>query len=116
MSDVGLLNGVESSVWSSERLEAALLSFWTASEATSWGPGGEPNPSWHAHHSLPSSILNHSAGLSACLITEPCQRAELNGLGQRLFVHACHLLMDQLVKKETKGKEEFCQVARFFCR
>ena len=30
-SDVGLLGGVESSVWSSERLEAVLLGFWAAS-------------------------------------------------------------------------------------
>ena len=35
-SDVGLLGGVESSVWSSERPGAVLLGFWTASEATSW--------------------------------------------------------------------------------
>ena len=36
-SDVGLLDGVESSVWSSERPAAVLLGFWAAFEATSWG-------------------------------------------------------------------------------
>ena len=36
-SDVGLLGGVESSVWSSERPAAVLLGFWAAFEATSWG-------------------------------------------------------------------------------
>ena len=63
------------------------------------GSRWEPNPSRHACYSLPSSTSNHSAGLSACLIIETCRRAELNGLGQRLLVlvHACHLLMDQLV-------------------
>ena len=44
MPDVGLLGGAESSVWSSERLEAVLLGFWAASEANSWGSrrGAEP--------------------------------------------------------------------------
>ena len=43
-SYLGLLGGVESSLWSSERLEAVLLGFWAASEATSWGSrwGAEP--------------------------------------------------------------------------
>ena len=47
-SDVGLLGGVElgvASAWSSERLAAVLIGFWTASEAaTSWGSrcGAEP--------------------------------------------------------------------------
>ena len=36
-SDVGLLDGVESSVRSSERPAAVLLGFWAAFEATSWG-------------------------------------------------------------------------------
>ena len=104
-------------MWSSERLEAVLLGFWTASEATSWGPGGEPNPSRHACHSLPSSTSNHSAGLSACLITETCRRAELNGLGQRLFVHACHLLMDQLVSfgdREPSDRALLAELWRVF--
>ena len=59
------------------------------------GPGGEPSPLWHACHSLPSSTSNHSAGLSACLISETCRRAELNGWGRGLFVHVCRLFMDQ---------------------
>ena len=36
-SDVGLLDGAESSVRSSERPAAVLLGFWAAFEATSWG-------------------------------------------------------------------------------
>ena len=65
------------------------------------GPGGEPNPSRHACHSLPSSISNrsnHTAGLSACLVTERCRRTELGGWGRRLFVNECHLFMDQWMR------------------
>ena len=36
MRSLRFLGGVGSSVWSSKRLEAVLLGFWTASEATSW--------------------------------------------------------------------------------
>ena len=58
---------------------------------------GFPNPSRRACHSLPSSssTSNHSEGLSACLITETFRRAELYGWGRRLFVHVCHLFVDQ---------------------
>ena len=63
------------------------------------------------------STSNHSAGLSACLITETCRRAELNGLGQRLFVHACHLLMDQLVSfgdREPSDRALLAELWRVF--
>ena len=114
--DVGLLGGAESSVWSSERLEAVLLGFWAASEAPHGGPGGEPNPSRNACHSLPSSTSNHTEGLSACLITERCRRAELGGWGRRLFVNECHLFMDQWMRFGDRDRRiVLCSLAEL-CR
>ena len=118
--NVGLPGGVESSVWSSELLGAVLLGFWTASEATSWGPVGEPNPSRYACHSnypsrLRTTPLACRRALSPRHVDE--KSAELNGLGQRLFVHACHLFMGQLVSsgdREPSDRALLAEVWRVF--
>ena len=67
------------------------------------GPGREPN---HCAEPLAARLpfttqLDfelHTAGLSACLITERFQRAELYGWGRRLYVNECHLFMDQWMR------------------
>ena len=68
------------------------------------GPGGESNPSRHACHSLPSSTSNHSAGLSACLITETCRRAELDGWGRRLLVNVRNRFMGKWMRFGGRGR------------
>ena len=88
-------------MWSSERLEAVLLGFWAAAEATSWGSrwGAEPLA---AHLPFTTQLdfepHHHIADLSACLITKRCRRTELEGWGRRLFVNECHLFMDQWMR------------------
>ena len=65
------------------------------------GPGGESNPSQHTACHYPArrrTTPSHSAGQSACLITETCRRAELDGWGRRLFVNVRHLFMDQWMR------------------
>ena len=88
-SDVGLLGGcgvVESSVWSSERLEAVLLGFWAAFKATSWRfPVSDWVPRVTPASQYPAQLLTTSQAA--------CRRTELDGRGRRLFVHVWHLPM-----------------------
>ena len=113
-SDVGLLGGVRAACGPPSALRPYYSASGLLSKPPHGGPGWEPKPSRHACHSLPSSTSNHSAGLSACLITETCRRAELNGLGQRLFVHACHLFMGQLVSFGDREPSDRALLAKLF--
>ena len=95
-SDVGLLGGVgEQRVVlgapcrRTSRLLGCFRSHLMGVPVGSRTPRGTP-----ATH-YPARLRTTPQASSACLITDTCRRAEFDGWGRRLFVHVCHLFMDQ---------------------
>ena len=89
-------------MWSSERLEAALLGFWTALPRPSRGvPVGSRTPRGTPATQYPARLRTTPQACrraSSPRHVDEQRSAELAGLGERLLlVHACHLLMVQLV-------------------
>ena len=93
-------------MWSSERPAAVLLGFWAAFEATSWGPGGEPNPLRHACHSLHTTQLDFEP--LRRFVSVPYHRdmstSRVEWLGTKVFcecVSSFHGSMDEFRRSRT---------------